>query len=642
MFQLTCPQSNIIIEDGIPVAVSAPWQTRNDNIYNANMGNVGIGTTSPSKKLDITGEMQATGSGNNYFAGNVGIGTTTPGRRLDVNGVTRSTTSSGSENANGQFQARAGGTANSQEAVYSFYPTFENTPGDIQPRRAADILSGFNAGNWGSEYLAFHVGNNGSSNDGEALTNERMRIIGNGNVGIGTTTPSAPLHVTANGTVQPSTNGLYVYNPLDNNENNKHAIICARVGGPEAGDPFISLDINTETGWSMGIDNSDQNSLKFSNSWDNLTSQTKMTLLTNGNVGIGTSTPSVKLEIKGSTPSNAILLLNPSEWNSTGDYGEIRFGDATHYIRGEYENGMKFYDINKFSFQGGNVGIGTTSPQCPLEVSGCSTISGLSYAWYANNGNAYYGCCGNSGCYSIKASNRILADEFNAISDRRIKDIIEISDTRQDLETINKLRVTLYHYKDMVGKGNNMKQGFIAQEVEEVVPDAVSRTSDFVPDIYAIPDHTVYNENLKELTITLDKEHGLAVNDLVRVYAADRMAEKTVSSVISPNEFILSDWEGPTDSLFVYGKKVDDFRVLDYDRIYTIGIGAIQELSGQLNEAQEKIKSLEARLDEIEMAVGGQQSAVGSRQSAVSSQRSAVSSQQSAVFSQQSAVSGQR
>ena len=52
---------------------------------------VGIGTTNPSKKLDVSGEMQATGTGANYFAGKVGIGTSSPAvtAALDISRTTR-------------------------------------------------------------------------------------------------------------------------------------------------------------------------------------------------------------------------------------------------------------------------------------------------------------------------------------------------------------------------------------------------------------------------------------------------------------------------------------------------------------------------------------------------------------------------
>lgn len=106
----------------------------------------------------------------------------------------RMTATKAAANGTWTYKATTPGAGNSERSCYSFYGTFGNTA-DYGRRRIADILAGFDAGNWGSEYLAFGIGNNGASNDSAVLTKEWARFNGLGYFGLNTNAPTARLDI---------------------------------------------------------------------------------------------------------------------------------------------------------------------------------------------------------------------------------------------------------------------------------------------------------------------------------------------------------------------------------------------------------------------------------------------------------------
>jgi hypothetical protein len=127
----------------------------------------------------------------------------------------------------------------------------------------------------------------------------------------------------------------------------------------------------------------------------------RVNILANGNVGIGTDTPSNRLHIEGPTSSHTALQI---ETTTSGFDPTVHFvsphNSAGMYLDGTVDNKIKFYNGygkgaagREITFDNsGNVGIGTTAPAAKLEISFGATginngvasltnISGLSGAF---------------------------------------------------------------------------------------------------------------------------------------------------------------------------------------------------------------------------------------------------------------------
>jgi hypothetical protein len=322
---------------------------------------------------------------------------------------------------------------------------------------------------------------------------------------------------------------------------------------------------------------------------------TQMVLTNAGNLGIGTSSPAGKLDI----PTGSVRLPGGGGSDTWFNY----FGDGHNYLRG----------TTIMADAGGRVGIGTSNPSFPLDVQGTVTPGNFSYAFYAYGGGPYTGSTGsNTGPVSIRATGRVVATEFNATSDRRLKTVIGLSDRAADLALLTKIRITDYTMRDRVQYGERKFKKVIAQEVEQVFPQAVSQHSGFLPDVYAVA-AAVQSEGDSLLLLTLPKALAspAKTGQLVKLIGEKAEVTATVARAASGTTLVLRGAkELKGQKVFVFGLEHSDVRTVDYEALAMLNVSATQELARQLAELQKQNAALRQQTQEQTARLDQQQTAL--------------------------------
>ena len=256
------------------------------------------------------------------------------------------------------------------------------------------------------------------------------------------------------------------------------------------------------------------------------------------------------------------------------------------------------------------VGIGTSNPKFPLQINGGAVYDGTHGAYLGYTGP---NSAGNGNQTTVDVTYPESLVPFGLLvektiwakvpmfttSDERIKTNIEDVPDDLALEMVRNIPCRYYEYKDKNMRGNKKTIGFIAQEVKEILPMAVTIQMAIIPNEMRILENITWetitdgSNNRYKLTTDLQDVSGI----IYRFYVSNDLNgndehEKEIKGN-SDNTFTFKEkW----DYVYCYGKEVNDLNILDKQRLFTLNFSATQEIDRIQQQEKTKVQNLQTEL----------------------------------------------
>ena len=343
----------------------------------------------------------------------VGIGTATPAEKLEVNGNMK---------VNGSIYS------------YAVTPVIQALVDTVdKPRIIMDVSGGA-----GRLYTTRNSGAKQALTFGIDVV-EKMRVDISGNVGIGTTSPSALLNLKGN--LSSALTGTVAVTNLSTAVVGVGTLFTTELAVGDSikiGTEVFTVSVITNA-LNLTLDSAYQGATASGLTAyrdptlfaiDNGDAINKLTVTSSGNVGIGTTTPLEKLHVYGgqgdTETTDGVIAINKK--SSTGNVltGKIRYeSNGTSYgnmlfqvktTASGADNDAYYTNALAIDGQNGNVGIGTTGPNVSLQVAGTGYFGSTYLSDYTNLGVNTLVAVGSNPAGFALIVNSSTVNEYSRIS----------------------------------------------------------------------------------------------------------------------------------------------------------------------------------------------------------------------------------
>ena len=203
--------------------------------------------------------------------------------------------------------------------------------------------------------------------------------------------------------------------------------------------------------------------------------------------------------------------------------------------------------------------------------------------------------------FSIWATGAIHSATYVGASDRRIKKDIRSLRDSESLSKIRQLDTKAYKYLDPVNRGHREVIGFIAQDVNSTIPEAVTTHKNFIPNEMRPIQVTWKTVNAKKKRMALKevlepnkyKFKMFLVNDS-KITSSETYDLITKDGKTFHNEYgEFTTEENLHTEVLLYGKEVDDFMSIDKQKIFAVAYSALQQVDKNQQSLIKRVTELE-------------------------------------------------